>query len=275
MDETLPEPAEIEIRRGDWRPAPRALPDGRALLAIGDVHGQSAHLARLLEALRAEIAALQGEGIEDVRLVYLGDLIDRGPDSAGALRLAGAGLGLPGVRQTILAGNHDVWLRAAWRGELSASDLRLWLYNGGGATLESFGLTGGAVGGGLDGLSRALDARLDADQKRALESLQLLERVDGYLLVHAGLDPRRGRDEQSEETLLWIREPFLNCPARRWPFEEIVVHGHTPERDAGRVHGHRINLDSGCATTGRLTALVVAGARLRTIVAEGPPAWGL
>lgn len=258
-----PSPALIAIETGPWQPAPLTAPDGTALAAIGDVHGEADLLAALQQALAASLAAApQARRV----VIRLGDLADRGPDNRRALLLAAAGLGpgatIPGLEEIGLCGNHDRYLIAALAGTLAPPELRTWIeLNGGLATLADFGIVPTDDPVRLAGL---LARHLDPPIKDLLLSLRPMHREGAYVFAHAGVDPRRPLAEQGIETLSWIRSPFLR-PAT-WPHDFVVVHGHTIE-SSPTLRPHRIGIDQGAFANGRLTAVELRGPVLRFVQA--------
>ena len=224
-------------------------PDTR-IYAIGDVHGR----ADLLGKLQSRIARDAGRAQETRKVVvYLGDYVDRGPDSAGVIdRLIDGPLA--GLEQVFLMGNHeDFFLQFLEDPDVGA----LWVRNGGDATLASYGLDGAAECGAKDmaALSRSLHDKLPDRHLEFLKGLSVSHREGDYFFVHAGIRPGVPLDRQSEEDLLWIREPFLDSPDER---DVVVVHGHTPV-DVPEVHSNRIAVDTGAVWSGRLTAAVLRG----------------
>jgi serine/threonine protein phosphatase 1 len=232
---------------------PSAPPDTR-LYAIGDIHG----CAELLDVLHQKIRADAARAAESRKMViYLGDYIDRGPDSVGVVERVrrGPGEGFECIR---LKGNHEDMLLRFLVGEESGE---MWLFNGGGPTLESYGVARG-VGKmtlpllDLEDLREGLRARLppaDLDFYRSLA----LQHVEGdYVFVHAGVYPGRPLEAQTEDDLLWIRRSFLDSEADHG---YMVVHGHSPVRRP-EIRDNRINLDTGAVWSGRLTAMVFHGA---------------
>jgi serine/threonine protein phosphatase 1 len=198
--------------------------------AIGDIHGALHKLQQLVG--RCEEHA----GGRPRRYVFLGDYIDRGPDSAGVLRLLrDMATTLPDV--VALMGNHEAMLLAVIDGAVGPEN---WLGQGGVMTLRSFGVAE----------ARALP-RGDVDWLRTLP----LTKDDGRrFFVHAGVDPRLPLDAQNEDDLLWIREPFL---AADRDYGRLIVHGHTPlSSGAPDWRGNRLNLDTGAAYGGPLTAAI-------------------
>ncbi len=226
-----------------------AVPEGTRVYAVGDVHGCAGLLDRLHGLIRDDAS-----GAPESRkvVIYLGDYVDRGADSAGVIdRLLAEPL--PGFEVVYLKGNHeDFMLRFLENPSVGA----LWLMNGGGATLASYGVTEtrpGRLPGREDGLSEAFRARLPTAHLNFLEGLRLTHREGDFVFVHAGIRPGVPLDDQTQDDLLWIREPFLGSLADRG---FVVVHGHTPV-DSPELLFNRINVDTGAVWTGRLTAVVL------------------
>jgi len=199
-------------------------------IAIGDIHGCRAMLDSLLER------CFRYAGERLLRLVFLGDYIDRGPDSRGAIEtLIDLQHSLPG-RVVCLRGNHEVLLLDA----LATDDMGLWLFNGADTTLASYGVDHVAA--------------LPPDHLVWLAALKTSFDDGRRFFVHAGLDPDRPLDDQTEHDLVWMREPFLST---RRDYGRLIVHGHTPQR-AGKpdLRTWRLNLDTAAVYGGRLTAAV-------------------
>lgn len=245
-----------------WQPAPRPLDAGRTVFAIGDVHAHADHLWALHERIAGiialELAESQAAGL--VSVVWLGDYVDRGWQPLQALDLVAAGLGLPDVEEIRLIGNHEVYLIEAATGEdLSLPRLLNWWRFGGEETLKT--LAPDARIEEPAELAAALADSLGGERLAFLQSLALQHRIGDYLFVHAGISPERPLEAQTEQDLLWIREPFLS--GRDWPHPVTVVHGHTPEGPTALPH--RIGVDSGVFASGRLSAVELRGGRLRFI----------
>lgn len=230
----------------------RAPRDSR-IYAIGDIHGSADLLDRLHDLIRADAARAP----ESRRVVvYLGDYVDRGPDSAGVIeRLVTAPLA--GFESVFLKGNHEDFMR---RFLDDAAVGRHWLMNGGGATLASYGVAG--VGDGdLFAMRDALRGCLPAAHLAFLDGLSLYWCEGDYVFVHAGIRPDVPLARQGEEDLLWIREPFLSSVADHGA---VIVHGHTPV-ESPELQFNRIDLDTGAVWSGRLTALVMYGAERKIL----------
>jgi len=238
--------AKVALPRPPWR-----------CYAIGDIHGRLDLLARLLDLVHGD--ALRSDA-GPAELVFLGDYVDRGPDSAGVVDLLAelAARPAPGLRPVFLKGNHeDLMLDFLAGGPRALA----WLHNGGIATLASYGVT---LPEDLDvpSLRAAADqlaAALPDSHRAFLERLDLHHVAGPYLFVHAGLRPGLGLAEQDAQDLLWIRSPFLNATGR---FEKFVVHGHTISA-APELKSNRLGIDTGAFCTGCLTAAVLDKKGLR------------
>jgi serine/threonine protein phosphatase 1 len=231
---------------------------GQRTYAIGDVHGCLAQLQALLKLIAADNAQ---RASAHVTLVYVGDYIDRGANSRGVLdevRKPVAGI------DTVvhIKGNHEAMLQMFLRDPVLAHG---WLDNGGLETLTSFGVDGGMAKRGLDleTTRNALSAAIGSDLLDWLADRPLTHQIGDYFFCHAGVRPGIALAGQSEQDLLWIREPFLRSRA---DFGAIVVHGHTPGHEP-EVRRNRINLDTGCFASGRLTAAVFDGDAAVTMLA--------
>lgn len=227
----------------------RGQPGWRAYV-IGDVHGCLDLLDRLLSEI-ADDHTVRGpaRGL----IVLLGDLIDRGPDSAGVLKRLRE-LDLAGFRVVGLAGNHEEVLLKILAGD--PTEVGGWLRFGGAETLQSYGADPAA----LDALSpaaaqRRIAAIVPAEDRHFLEQFADSMRFGDYFLVHAGIRPGVPTDQQTLRDLRWIREPFLTDTRDHGV---VVVHGHTISEKV-EVLGSRIGIDTGAYATGRLTALGIEG----------------
>jgi serine/threonine protein phosphatase 1 len=231
--------------------APPAIPEGALLYAIGDVHG----CAGLLDGLLGRIEKDAQRFDADRRiLLFVGDYIDRGPHSANVIERISRGLP-EGFDAICLKGNHEaIMLDFLARPE----GLDLWLYNGGAATLISYGVSDDAFAGRNASPAACRDALMEAmpgHHRLFFDSLKLSAEMGDYFFVHAGVRPGVALDAQDAEDLVWIRETFLESQA---DFGKVVVHGHTPCR-APEVRANRIGIDTGAWQSGVLTALRLFG----------------
>jgi serine/threonine protein phosphatase 1 len=236
--------------------SPSAVPDGERVYAIGDVHGCDALLDGLLTRIAADDAA---RGPARTTLIFLGDLVDRGPDSRSVierLRL------LAGKRADtrFLLGNHEEVFIEALKGEPKA--LRMFCRIGGRETIVSYGVDPADYDRmDYEELHAAMNARVPAEHQAFLASFEDMIVIGDYVFVHAGVRPDTDLSEQRSSDLRWIRNPFLNHGR---PLDKIVVHGHTIS-DALDVQPHRIGVDTGAYQTGQLTALGLEGTERWTV----------
>ena len=239
------------------------LPSGLRIYAIGDIHGCLTRLEALHRAILQDARGSDGRRL----LIYLGDYVDRGEDSRGVIELllqpppadeAGA------FERVFLKGNHEDFMLQALEDK---SVLVPWLTNGGDQTCRAYGIEPTAPPEGthdlLGWLREALAAALPPAHLAFLRALQLHHAEGGYYFCHAGVDPAVALEQQAEQDLLWMREPFLSS---RQPFGKVVVHGHTPT-SAPERRANRIGIDTGACYGGRLTALVLDGHEQRFLQA--------
>lgn len=236
----------------DLVPAPAAVPPGRRLYAIGDIHGCDAQLANLHAMIMADLAQ---RPVESAVLVHIGDYVDRGADSAGVLARLVARRGLSGVTIVNLAGNHDETMLHALSGDRAAATD--WLFAGGRVALESYGID-------PDSPRESWPDQVPPDHLAFLRQLSLYHREGGYLFVHAGIRPGIAIEAQTREDMLRIRQPFLYTER---DLGVVVVHGHTPVKDPVVRH-NRIAIDTGAVFGGKLTCLVLEGDRLGFLAAD-------
>lgn len=233
-----------------------ATPDGQRVYAIGDIHGCDALFAALIEAIERDD---KEAGDAESLVILLGDLVDRGPDSAGVIARAKAWQTRRAVR--ILTGNHEeMFLRSFSDVEM----LRHFLRHGGRETVLSFGVPKARyTSSSLEEVQNMLLARVPQDVRDYVAGFEALIEVGDYVFVHAGINPEAPLSEQTKHDLRWIREPFLSWEGQH---EKLVVHGHTIHEEP-QDKGNRIGIDTGAYNTGRLTCLVLEGTSRRFIEA--------
>ena len=240
-----------------------SVPEGERVYAIGDIHGRLDLLDQMLNAIsedRARLPDLQ------TNIIFLGDLVDRGPDSSGVIeRLIDLDRD-PRLFTSFILGNHDeVFLKAA-TGDKKA--LRFLIRIGGKETIISYGISREEYASAdLEQLSSMVREAVPAAHVAFLKSFQDYLVKGDYVFVHAGIKPGVDIGSQSPTDLRWIRKEFLETRASH---EKIVVHGHSiSSRPA--VRSNRIGIDTGAFSSGRLTAVVLEGADRRFLEATGAP----
>jgi serine/threonine protein phosphatase 1 len=237
---------------------PSAVPAGQRVYAIGDIHGRLDLLDALIAAIEADDA---GRGQAQTTVLLLGDLVDRGPDSAGVIDRARRLRAAPGAGRTvrILYGNHEeMFVRSFDDLEM----LRPFLRHGGRETLYSYGVDKQALTeADLEQAQALMQAAVPQADRDFIATFEDMITIGDYAFVHAGVDPLASLAQQRASTLRWIREPFLSFEG---DFGKVVVHGHTITPDAV-LRANRIGLDTGAYASGRLTALALEGTERRLI----------
>jgi serine/threonine protein phosphatase 1 len=222
---------------------------GELVYAIGDIHGCYDLLKDLLARVAAD-AASRARGRRPV-MIFLGDYVDRGPQSAQVMDALVWLRRRSDLEIHFLKGNHEQalleFLDAPERGGP-------WLSFGGAETLISYGVEPpepDAPPATYRAACEALLERMPAGHLKLLQQLETMVVVGDYAFVHAGVRPGAPLEEQAEEDLLWIRRGFLDQPG---PFPKIIVHGHTWLSEQPQLCEHRLGIDTGAFATGVLTA---------------------
>lgn len=240
------------------RPTTRkpSVPDGERIYAVGDIHGRLDLLEALRDAIDADDAAAPPAR---TTIILLGDLVDRGPDSAGVIAAVRAWQAHRPVRCII--GNHEEMFLQSFR---DSEVLRHFLRHGGRETIASFGIDREHYNRlTLEELQVEMDQLVPGDVRDYLAALEDIIIIGDYAFVHAGVDPEQPLELQRSSDLRWIRERFLRHGE---PLSHVVVHGHTIS-DEVAFAGFRVGIDTGAYRTGRLTALVLEGSERRIIQA--------
>ena len=220
------------------------------LYILPDIHGQA-------EMLDAALAQIEADGGADARIIFLGDYVDRGPDSRGVIERLRTGQAA-GKNWLALRGNHDqMFLDYLDHNSITAARLTkpgyTWLHKrlGGMETLASYGVTATAE---APNHSAALKA-VPVEHRNWLAGLPYYHLTDELLILHAGIAPGVALSWQSPEDMLWLRGDFLENPA---PHPKLVIHGHTA-LDMPTHFGNRIDLDGGAGWGRHLWPAVFEG----------------
>jgi serine/threonine protein phosphatase 1 len=236
------------------RSKPR-LPEGTRVYAVGDVHGRADLLDRVLSQIDAHLSR---DPVSRPIEVFLGDYVDRGPDSRRVIDLL---IRRREKRETIcLKGNHETYLLEFLK---DPKVFDIWREYGGLETLTSYGVNPPLRPEPAERkqLARSLAKVLPKDHLRFLSQLTTTFTCGDFLFVHAGVQPGVPLNRQREEDLLWIRDDFLRTD---YDFGKYIVHGHTPV-DEPDIRLNRINIDTGAFATGRLTCLMIQGEEMQVI----------
>ncbi|MBC8268679.1 MAG: serine/threonine protein phosphatase [Rhodospirillaceae bacterium] len=236
-----------------------AVPPGKRLYAIGDIHGRYDLLKQLLEMIRID-AGTAPAGFEKV-LIFLGDYVDRGADSKRVLEHL-SGPPPAGFTMICLKGNHEDMLLQFLDGE---GAMMSWLKNGGRETLKSYGLNvkNLAVSRVTDEIvenaRRELRAAIPGSHLEFLCSLDLIHLEGDFAFAHAGIKPGVSLATQKELDLIWIRDEFLKSDA---DFGKVIIHGHSVT-SLPSIKANRIGIDTGAWRTDVLTCLALEGQERR------------
>jgi serine/threonine protein phosphatase 1 len=234
------------------------VPEGQIVYAIGDIHGRNDLLGQLHSAIEGELAS--GAAGRQATIVYLGDYVDRGPDSKAVIERL---LDRPvmGAESIFLKGNHEDAMLRFLAGQQGGED---WFAIGGGATAMSYGvqLRKGSNEALSPELARAtLGAAVPPRHIAFLKNLKMFHQAGDYLFVHAGIRPGIALEDQHPQDLLWIRGEFLRSRRRHG---YIVVHGHSSSSEVV-VRRNRICVDTRAYATDRLSCLVLEGSGQRIL----------
>lgn len=218
--------------------------------AVGDIHGSLHKLRRLIGRCEAHAKG------RHATFIFLGDYIDRGPDSRSVIDL------LIARRRRhemfLLKGNHEVYALEVLN---DPSVLPEWIQIGGVTTLLSYGVkfSGRTDPKLVQDAAIAFRHAMPESHHRFIEELALSFTCGDFFFTHAGVRPGIPLPKQAQQDLLWIRDEFL---LHEDDFGKVVVHGHTPAMEPD-IRPNRINIDTGAYATGRLTCLVLEGDQMR------------
>lgn len=234
-------------------PTHPSLPDQLRLYVIADIHGHLDILKRLMRLIETDAA---GAAADTVGFVFLGDYIDRGPDSKNVIEYLRT---LPErMHRVFLRGNHDNTFLNLMNGTFRRATDQF--SPGIETTLASYGVSPAlATMDKLDELRQALAEKVPESHKLFFAATRHRYTCGDYYFVHAGVRPGVPLDQQTDKDHMWIREEFLNSTE---PHGKIVIHGHTISEQP-EVRHNRIGIDTGAFATSRLTCLVLEGSTRR------------
>jgi serine/threonine protein phosphatase 1 len=239
-----------------------AIPAGQRVYAIGDIHGRDDLFAELMDLIRADNAARDPA---QVTLILLGDLVDRGPQSAEVVERA-IGLRKEFDDLRLLIGNHEECFLAALTGDVRR--LRYFMRIGGDATVASYWKDDASLtAASFEEVAERLPTLVPAAHVDFLGGGEDMITIGDYLFVHAGIRPGVALDRQSLADLRWIREEFLHDGRDHGV---MVVHGHTIREEVDEC-ANRIGIDTGAYQSGLLTAIVLEGTTRCYLKTKGIP----
>lgn len=256
------------IFKGRPKRAPeRKLPKGQRVYAVGDVHGRLDLLEQLLDAIRDDD---KQRGAANTRLIFLGDLVDRGPDSNRVIERL-IQLRDSGADVSFLLGNHDEIFLKAVSGDIKAA--RMLTRIGGKETILSYGISPEEYRTyDFAQLVEVLAALVPPHHTQFIASFEDYVEIGDYLFVHAGIRPGLSLADQTPTDLRWIRKEFLESKVEHC---KIVVHGHSIS-DEVDMRPNRIGIDTGAFASGRLTAIGLENQDIWFLAANGNAdrSWG-
>lgn len=229
---------------------PASGPEGERAYVIGDIHGCYDAMIELLKKIDAVDA---DKPKAQTSLIFLGDLIDRGPASKEVVEFLSK-LSDASGSSVFLMGNHEEVLLDIVNG--NADMVGPWFEFGGRSCARSYGVTDlGQVNIDPYPLAQQISQKVPQHHVDFIASFKDYHLFGDFLCVHAGIRPKQALDKQSSKDMRWIREPFLSY-TKDHPY--VVVHGHTVIETA-TDHGNRIAIDTGAGKDGTLTALCIDG----------------
>lgn len=232
---------------------------GARAYAVGDIHGRLDLLESLLRRIEEDIASRDRR---KTFIIFLGDFIDRGPESAGVIERLRT-YNPPSATPIFLTGNHEEVLSDLLQGKRGI--LTSWLKFGGSECARSYGLDPLMLGRmDEEAAIEILSERVPRSHREFIENLADTFSFGDYLFVHAGIRPGVKLEDQALSDLRWIREPFLSADTRHG---FVVVHGHTIVKKVEERH-NRIGIDTGAYQSGILTAVVVEDDHRRYIAVD-------
>jgi serine/threonine protein phosphatase 1 len=239
------------FRRRSAAPQPLgSIPPGQRVYAIGDVHGR----LDLLDALLGDIEADDARrGAAKSTIVFLGDLIDRGPSSAQVVERAMEVAAGPWQCRFLLGNHEEVFLKSL-DGDLKA--LAFFNRIGGRETILSYDISEQEYrDADYPELHALLTRKVPPAHIEFLKGFEDLIVIGDFAFVHAGVRPGQSLADQVASDLRWIRREFLE---HKQGFEKVIVHGHTITEQV-ELRPHRIGLDTGAYASGKLTAMGFEG----------------
>lgn len=231
--------------------------DPQRVFVIGDIHGCAAELKVLIDHLEKVEKFSQ----QDL-LVFMGDYIDRGPDSKGVIdQLIDIKKRFPS--SVFLGGNHEVMLFGCLMNPLNFEQQESWLRNGGDQTLVSYKVSPDIAPELV--ISRFAEA-LPREHRLFLESLEKYVVFGDYCFVHAGVNPLRDLKAQLDQDIFWIRQEFISNVHY---FKKTIVFGHTPFEDVMFHLPYKIGIDTGCVFGNLLSCIELNQKRVLQVKQQG------
>lgn len=230
--------------------------------AVGDIHGRADLADPLIDVIQADLSTASASRKV---LIFLGDHVDRGSGSKAVLDRLVSLSSEPGLEVRFIRGNHEDRMEAFLQDPLVGPS---WCDYGGRDTLVSYGVNPPIMRGDVEAwteTSRALAEALPEPHRLLLSQQESSISIGDYFFTHAGARPGVALSDQSPDDLMWIRQAFLDHAA---PFDQVVVHGHTPTEDVVSDN-RRIGVDTGAYATNILSAVRLEGTTRCVLQATG------
>jgi serine/threonine protein phosphatase 1 len=229
---------------------PATTPMGTRVYAVGDIHGRLDLFEELIRSIEADDRSRKAAR---TIVILLGDLIDRGPDSAGVVARARAWAQQREIK--LIMGNHEEMFLDSFTKQ---GVLRSFMRYGGQVTMLSYGIPQRVLAeADSEELQRMMAAAVPQEDRDFLAGFEKMVRLGDYVFVHAGVRPDQPLERQTGQDCRWIREPFLSHAG---DFGGVIVHGHTVT-DGPEMLANRIGIDTGAYMSGRLTAIGLEGSQ--------------
>lgn len=238
------------------RPDKPSTAAGERIYAIGDIHGRYDLFRRIVDKIIWHWESAP-QTFQSIKIVLLGDIIDRGAESAECLDFAYELVNHCEV--TLLLGNHEDLLLKSLGGNPTAQDI--WLANGGAAFLANFGIAPPLPFEDSFDFAERVAMAVPGHHVAMLETAPLCLRSGDYFFVHAGVKPGAALHRQKEQDLLFIRDEFTR--STRW-HGAMVVHGHSIVESV-EFHTNRIAIDTGAFQSDCLSCLCLEGRRRQVL----------
>jgi serine/threonine protein phosphatase 1 len=227
---------------------PATTPMGTRVYAVGDIHGRLDLFEELIRSIEADDASRKAAR---TIVILLGDLIDRGPDSAGVVARARAWAQQREIK--LIMGNHEEMFLDSFTKQ---GVLRSFMRYGGQVTMLSYGIPQRVLAeADSEELQRMMAEAVPQEDRDFLAGFEKMVRLGDYVFVHAGVRPDQPLERQTGQDCRWIREPFLSHAG---DFGGVIVHGHTVT-DGPEMLANRIGIDTGAYMSGTLTAIALEG----------------
>ncbi len=233
---------------GKFKPANTGNTPSPTYYAVGDIHGRLDLLNTLLDKI------LDDAKDKDWRIVFLGDYVDRGPDSKGVIQRLIDLKKEHGDKIICLRGNHEEIFHSALQPNVLKDNIEMYMGYGLDKTIRSYGVAVDVSNYNLSKILKDLRESVPVEHLQFLRSLKDSLETEHAFFSHAGINPYLPLDKQGSHDLRWGNKAMIH---RSGKYDKLVVHGHYATRGLEICH-QRICIDSGAVWTDKLTCCVIA-----------------